>query len=62
MIIDGILILYTSDPTCPQMRTCVQALEAAGREVFLKPLTHLQKKQRPAVTPALKTLGAIQPN
>jgi hypothetical protein len=63
MIVDGILILYTSTPTSQQMLALVQQMKAAGREVFLKPISQLELKKKPVVTPALQaSLSALHPN
>jgi hypothetical protein len=63
MIVDGVLILYTSSPNCPQMRAWAARLEAAGQPVFLAPLSKLPQKKKVAITPALiQTLPLVQPN
>ncbi|GAB3334216.1 hypothetical protein GCM10027511_42970 [Hymenobacter humi] len=63
MLVDGVLILYTSDPTSGPMRTLVAQMQAQGREVFLKPLTQLEVKKKAHVTPALQgSLARLSPN
>jgi hypothetical protein len=60
MIVDGVLILYTSNPHWEQMLVLSQLL---GCEVFLKPLTQLEKKKKVAISPdVVKILGLVQPN
>ena len=63
MLVDNVLVLYTSNPTSRQMLTLVAHMKEAGREVFLRPISQLELKKKPAVTPALQaSLGALQPN
>ena len=63
MLVDGVLILYTSSPTSRQMLTLVAQMKAEGREVFLKPLSQLESKKKPLITPALHaSLSALHPN
>lgn len=60
MIVDGVLILYTSNPSWTQIQVLSQLL---GREVFLKPLHQLE--QRPKVMIPLsvaKILPLVHPN
>jgi hypothetical protein len=60
MIIDGVLILYTSNPHWEQM---VHLSQLLGREVFLKPLVQLEKKKKVVISPdVVKILGLVQPN
>lgn len=60
MIVDGVLILYTSNPSWKHMQVLSQLL---GREVYLKPLTQLEQKKKAAVSPdVVKILPLVQPN
>lgn len=60
MIVDGVLILYTSNPNCAQMRAWAERL---GIEVFFKPLAQLKLKRKVAISLELaKTLPQVQPN
>ncbi len=63
MIVDGVMILYTAEPRSPQMLAYVQRLEASGQQVFLRPLSCLEQKKKPAIAPALhQALATLQPN
>jgi hypothetical protein len=49
MLIAGVLTLYTSQPDCPQLNTCLTQLRAQGQWVILKPLSQLKQRQKPFV-------------
>lgn len=63
MLVDGVLILYTSEPNCAQMRAWAAQARKAGVEVFLKPLAQLEVKKKPAISPAIQgSLSTLHPN
>ena len=63
MIVENILILYTSNPDCPQLRTTVQLIEASGRQVYLRPLSQLRQQKKAVITPAIhSSLSTLHPN
>ena len=63
MLVDGVLILYTSTPASALLLSRVAQLKAAGVEVFLMPITKLEQKKKPRITPGLRaSLSALQPN
>ena len=60
MIVDGVLILYTSNPKWAQMLVLSRLL---GREVFLRPLSQLERKRKVAISPEVaKILPLVHPN
>lgn len=60
MIVDGVLILYTSNPKWTQM--CVLS-RLLGRDVVLRPLSELDRKKKVAISPAVaKILPLVHPN
>jgi hypothetical protein len=60
MIVDGVLILYTSNPKWSQMLVLSRLL---GREVYLKPLTQLERKPKVAIAPEVaEILLLVHPN
>ncbi|MFC7669325.1 hypothetical protein ACFQT0_19655 [Hymenobacter humi] len=62
MLVDGVLILYTSDPTSGPMRTLVAQMQAQGREVFLKPLTQARgQKESPRDARPARVAGPAFP-
>ncbi|TPG72009.1 hypothetical protein [Hymenobacter nivis] len=63
MIVDGVIILHTSQPNSPEMLAYMQRLQACGLQVFLRPLSALQQKKKPVIAPAIhRTLATLQPN
>lgn len=60
MIVEGVLILFISNPKWSQMCALSQLL---GREVFLKPITQLKSKPKVTISSeVVKTLPLIHPN
>jgi hypothetical protein len=48
MIITGVVILYSSNPHCPQQRTCIEQLRSQGKFVVIKPLSEIKQRKKPA--------------
>lgn len=60
MIVDGVLILYTSNPKWSQMLVLSRLLK---REIFLRPISQLERKPKVAISPEVaKILPLVHPN
>lgn len=48
MKITGVVTLYSSNPSCPQQRTCIEGLKTLGKYVVVKPLSEMKQRKKPA--------------